>query len=381
MKEETQYDELVTCDHSYDERCHTSFITSYQPHQEQECDERFSKICWISYESQAVNEAVEECVTQQVKDCSEPGPEECTTVFDTVCETHQDAHDVEDDVVNCKTVDKEMCKIVTTGSLEEERCEVWPQEQCEVKKQVVRKFSPRVECEKVGREMCTAGCSIKEAEPVCREKVKAVVVNNPVEECTMEPQKTCKQTTKLLPALEPRQECVQVPKEICSLSKTPRRIKVPFIQKWCYDPEDVAEQAGTDTKPLIAANEYEEDDQGYISSSNYPSNYKKNEDREWFVEVDAGNVIEFEFIEMKIEYHSLCNYDWLEIIDEDGTKILERSCGHQAPETVTSESNKATVKFHSDSSTQKKGFKLRYFAVPSSIREPKGKERINSLYY
>ena len=45
FREETNYTEVMTCDHSYDERCHTSYITSYQPHQEEECDENFRKVC------------------------------------------------------------------------------------------------------------------------------------------------------------------------------------------------------------------------------------------------------------------------------------------------------------------------------------------------
>ena len=39
--EETQYDEVVTCDHSYNRRCHTSYVTSYISTQQEECDENF----------------------------------------------------------------------------------------------------------------------------------------------------------------------------------------------------------------------------------------------------------------------------------------------------------------------------------------------------
>merc|ERR1712037_45463 len=35
MREETVYDEVMTCHHSYDERCHDSYITTYEPHQEE----------------------------------------------------------------------------------------------------------------------------------------------------------------------------------------------------------------------------------------------------------------------------------------------------------------------------------------------------------
>jgi len=240
FREETNYTEVMTCDHSYDERCHTSYITSYSPHQEEDCDEKFRKICWITYEDKAVNEVVEECITQNVKNCAKNGTEECTTVYDTVCETSQDVHEVEDDVVNCKTVNKEMCKTVQNGFLAEEKCELWPQEKCEITPQKVTKYSPKVQCKKLPREICTAGCAIEEADPVCNDKVKAVIVSKPVEECHMEPQKICKQSTKLVPELVPTQECVQVPKEVCAMTKTnPHKIKIPFIQKWCYDPKEV----------------------------------------------------------------------------------------------------------------------------------------------
>ena len=42
--EETQYDEVVTCDHSYNKRCHTSYVTSYVSIQQEECDENFRSL-------------------------------------------------------------------------------------------------------------------------------------------------------------------------------------------------------------------------------------------------------------------------------------------------------------------------------------------------
>ena len=44
MVEETQFDEVVTCDHSYDKRCHTSYVTSFLSQQEEECEENFRKV-------------------------------------------------------------------------------------------------------------------------------------------------------------------------------------------------------------------------------------------------------------------------------------------------------------------------------------------------
>ena len=88
------------------------------------------------------------------------------TVYDTVCETAQEVHDVVDDVVNCRTENVEMCKPVTNGFITEEKCELWPQEKCEVTQQAVKKYSPKVQCKKLPREICSAGCAIKEVKLV-----------------------------------------------------------------------------------------------------------------------------------------------------------------------------------------------------------------------
>merc|ERR1712025_1275046 len=43
MVEETEYDDVVQCDHSYDKRCHTTYVTNYESQQEEECEENFRK--------------------------------------------------------------------------------------------------------------------------------------------------------------------------------------------------------------------------------------------------------------------------------------------------------------------------------------------------
>ena len=48
--EETEYDDVVQCDHSYDKRCHTTYVTNYVSQQEEECEENFRKTCFIEYE-------------------------------------------------------------------------------------------------------------------------------------------------------------------------------------------------------------------------------------------------------------------------------------------------------------------------------------------
>merc|ERR1712032_41034 len=100
MIEETEYDEVVQCDHSYDRRCHTTYVTQYESQQEEDCDENFRKSCFIEYESE--------------------------------CWTKQEVHDVQDDVVECETVVEEKCEDNTSGYTTTTDCSKWPKEVCKV---------------------------------------------------------------------------------------------------------------------------------------------------------------------------------------------------------------------------------------------------------
>merc|ERR1712008_324028 len=85
MVEETEYDDVVQCDHSYYKRCHTTYVTNYESQQEEECEENYRKSCFIEYEKIAFNETVEICRTPLVKDCDVQGPEICRTEYESEC--------------------------------------------------------------------------------------------------------------------------------------------------------------------------------------------------------------------------------------------------------------------------------------------------------
>merc|ERR1712080_643066 len=82
MIEEIEYDDVVQCDHSYDRRCHTTYVTQYESQQE-EVEENFRKSCFIEYEQIAFNETAEICRTPLVKDCDVQGPEICRTEYES----------------------------------------------------------------------------------------------------------------------------------------------------------------------------------------------------------------------------------------------------------------------------------------------------------
>jgi len=240
MVEETEYDDVVQCDHSYDKRCHTTYVTNYESQQEEECEENYRKNCFIEYEKIAFNETVEICRTPLVKDCDVQGPEICRTEYESECWTKQEVHDVEDDVVECTTEIEEKCEDETSGYTTNTKCSKWPKEVCSVSKKRVQKYTPITGCTKEPRELCApAGCGFKQGSEECYDKTQTVVQDAPKEQCSLEPQRTCKHVTKLVPKLEPKEECVDVPKEVCTRSRTnPRKVKKPVVKKWCYVPSE-----------------------------------------------------------------------------------------------------------------------------------------------
>merc|ERR1719317_642676 len=100
MVEETEYDDVVQCDHSYDKRCHTTYVTNYESQQEEECEENFRKSCFIEYEQIALKENVQVCRKPLVKDG-------------------------EDDVVSCTTEVEEKCEDETSGYTTNTKCSKW----------------------------------------------------------------------------------------------------------------------------------------------------------------------------------------------------------------------------------------------------------------
>lgn len=238
MVEETVHEESIECHHSYTKKCHTSYVTSYEPTQEEKCDERFIKKCYIEYKLVVFNETVEVCHNPMVKNCDKSGPIECTTVYESECSTKQHVHEVEEDVVNCVVEQMEKCRDVTQGYTTTKVCDKWPVNRCSIDKKTVKKYSPETKCHKVPTELCGPRDCVSEPGPKkCRQDVKPIAQEVPEESCNMQPEKNCNFVTKLVPILKPKEECLDVPKEVCQrIRGAPKKIKKPVIKKWCYVP-------------------------------------------------------------------------------------------------------------------------------------------------
>ena len=67
MEERTEFDQEITCQHSYDKRCAKSLVTVYNSQQEEECEENYVKNCFIEYSKYATNVTNKVCRTPLVK--------------------------------------------------------------------------------------------------------------------------------------------------------------------------------------------------------------------------------------------------------------------------------------------------------------------------
>ena len=94
-------------------------------------------------------------------------------------DTRHVGYEVEEQFPSCTTVNMEKCKDVTIGLITENKCEVWPVQQCSVENRTVTHSQPRTECRKEPRELCAPGdCPLVEVtdnsplrypfKPVCR---------------------------------------------------------------------------------------------------------------------------------------------------------------------------------------------------------------------
>merc|ERR1711962_1181758 len=235
MVEETEYDDVVTCKHSYSEKCHTTYTTDFEPQQEEDCEENFVKSCFIEYKKVASEEAVTFCHTPILLEGD--GEEVCQTVYESACTTRYEEHDVQDDTVECETIQEEKCEDVTQGYTTEQKCTKWPVQKCKTSAGKVKKYSPETECKKVPREVCGPGTTQVPGQEECFDRKETVIQEVPNETCNLEPQRECKHVTKLVPLLKPAEECVDIPKEVCSRSRTnPRKVQKPVVKKWCYVP-------------------------------------------------------------------------------------------------------------------------------------------------
>ena len=104
-------------------------------------------------------------------------------------------------------------------------------------------------------------------------------------------------------------------------------------------------------------------------SANWPGNYPNDLDQELDpIVVAQGMVISIEFTDFDIEDHSSCSYDYLMIEDGDGTVLMEKSCGTSLPANILSKTNVVKLRFKTDGSATRRGWRFMWSAVLPSER-------------
>ncbi|XP_047205867.1 cubilin [Girardinichthys multiradiatus] len=107
---------------------------------------------------------------------------------------------------------------------------------------------------------------------------------------------------------------------------------------------------------------------GTITSPGHPTSYPHGASCTWYIGVFPGNLIRLSFNSFNLEYHSNCNYDYLEVYDGTGTtgNKTGRYCGRSVPPSITSADNEMTLLFVTDSSLSGEGFSASYVSINAS---------------
>merc|ERR1719361_566457 len=229
LVEEVTYDEELQCRHLPQQTCMQTMTTKYKTTKDEECNDTFTKDCYIEYINVPKSEQVETCVTPWERDCDAPGEQDCTTEYETICETIYHEDEVDDDVANCVT--EMICK--DDKDCEEE--EKIPRRSCTVDQETNKKYTKETECSKEPREVCgPESCPLVQGEKECETETKTFVQQQPEENCDLISRKVCTPTMKVVPSMEPMTKCVEVGKEICEYVKiNPRVENKPQVKKIC----------------------------------------------------------------------------------------------------------------------------------------------------
>ena len=102
---------------------------------------------------------------------------------------------------------------------------------------------------------------------------------------------------------------------------------------------------------------------GVLTSPNYPDRYPNSHDSTQTVEVAEGKTIPYVWTNIETEGWSGGPggpYDYVDIVDEDGTILLSKRYCNGLPSPGASNTNIMHVKFHTDGDTTRAGWRLEW---------------------
>ena len=95
---------------------------------------------------------------------------------------------------------------------------------------------------------------------------------------------------------------------------------------------------------------------GFLTSPNWPRLYPNNHDSSQTIQVAEGKTIVMKWTDFRTEP----DHDYVQVVDDNGANLTPRISGSRANPPVLSLSNRAHVKFHTDDSAQRKGWRLEW---------------------
>uniref|UniRef100_A0A8C1I6Q0 Cubilin (intrinsic factor-cobalamin receptor) n=1 Tax=Cyprinus carpio TaxID=7962 RepID=A0A8C1I6Q0_CYPCA len=104
------------------------------------------------------------------------------------------------------------------------------------------------------------------------------------------------------------------------------------------------------------------DTEGIIISPNWPNNYAHNRQCIYIIRMPRSEQVALNFTHMDLETHSGCLFDYVEVRDGTGETdpLIGKYCGTTLPAPVLSTTNGLWIRFKSDSSVSRAGFRAMY---------------------
>jgi len=109
-------------------------------------------------------------------------------------------------------------------------------------------------------------------------------------------------------------------------------------------------------------------DRGYLQTPNYPASYPLNFTNFWTIRGPRGSLLQLNFTSFDVEANKKCLYDHV-LIGNTKNQWTKRYCGNDIPPGYTSINNNIYIKFVSDRTDVRRGFKARWRAI-NTIQDP-----------
>uniref|UniRef100_A0A4W4F6Q8 Cubilin n=1 Tax=Electrophorus electricus TaxID=8005 RepID=A0A4W4F6Q8_ELEEL len=99
--------------------------------------------------------------------------------------------------------------------------------------------------------------------------------------------------------------------------------------------------------------------EGVIISPNWPNNYAHDRQCVYVIRLPRSELVALNFTHMDLEFHTGCQFDYVEVLWETDP-LIGKYCGSTLPAPILSTTNSLWIRFKSDSSVSKAGFRAVY---------------------